>query len=89
MKTMYFADKSLHLVLQTDGIYNHDVIIKSVNIQVIPIGEKNLHTFLVVSDTDEPSFEVQADIILVLIENLYRNENRSYFFILLHLTVGE
>lgn len=77
MKTRYFSDKFLYLVLQTDEIYNHNVIIKSINIQVIPIGEKNLHTFLVVSDTDKPNFEVQAelqaDIILVLTENLYRN----------------
>lgn len=61
-----------------DSNQNNDVIMKSVNIQIMS-NEKNLDTHSVESFRYEPSFEVIAKIRFSLIDSLYRDDNISDF----------
>lgn len=63
---MFYAGTSFFLgriVLQKDGVQNHDVIMKSINSQIMSNG-KNLDSHSVYSPRYEPSFKVTAKMIL-------------------------
>lgn len=64
------------IVLQKDGVRIR--IMKSVNSQIMSNGKK-LDTHSVDSPRYEPSCEVIAKIFFVLMDSLYRNDNRSDF----------
>lgn len=51
---------------------------KSINSQIMPNG-KNLDRHSVDSSRYEPGFEVIAKIFFILMDSLYRNDNRSDF----------
>lgn len=78
---MFYAGTSFFLgriVLQKDGVQNHDVIMKSINSQTMSNG-KSLDSHSVYSPRYEPSFEVTAKMFFILMDSLYRNYNRSDF----------
>lgn len=66
------------IVLQEDVVQNYDVIMKSINSQIMPNG-KNLDRRSVDSPRYEPVFEVIAKIFFILMDRLYRNDKRSDF----------
>jgi len=78
---MFYTDTSFFLgriVLQKDGVRNHDASTKSVHSQIIPDAKK-LNSHCVVSPRYELSFEVLAKMCFILVNSLYRNENRFDF----------
>lgn len=70
---LFFGSIVLHASSQ-----NHDVIMKSVNSQIMS-NEEEFDTHSVDSFRYESSFEVIAKICFILIDSLYRNDNMSDF----------